>query len=175
MIRTLQYHGIHQGLDVYMECTITACSRTATAWSAPSRTGARAAAWWCSRRRRDPRRRGHRQGVEDQSNSWEYTATAIRCPVAGADLIDMEFVQFTRRGWCGRPRTGSIVPSRATARRDAEEQRRQALHVLTTSSLQRGDGRQRGRGRPLVRGQEEQPPHARLLRRRGRAGDQLPR
>src|SRR6202171_4975489 len=23
MIRTLQYHGIHQGIDVYMECTIT--------------------------------------------------------------------------------------------------------------------------------------------------------
>src|SRR3981189_2402963 len=23
MIRTLQYHGIHQGTDVYMECTIT--------------------------------------------------------------------------------------------------------------------------------------------------------
>src|SRR5205085_685602 len=50
---------------------------------------------------------------------------------------------------------------RARRRRDAEEQRGQALHVrLHPRVLQRGDGGQRGRGRPLVRGQEEQPAHA---------------
>ena len=33
MIRTLQDHGIHRGSTFHMECTVVACSRTATAWS----------------------------------------------------------------------------------------------------------------------------------------------
>ena len=42
MIRTLQDNGIHQGIDVHMECTIVALLKDGDAWLAPSGT---ARAW----------------------------------------------------------------------------------------------------------------------------------
>src|SRR5881628_2617587 len=96
MIRTLQYHGIHQGLDVYMECTITRLLKDGDRvvgavgyWRESGRvvvfkakavilaTGGIGKAWKIT------------------SNSWEYTGDGHSLALwAGADLIDMEFVQF---------------------------------------------------------------------------------
>jgi succinate dehydrogenase / fumarate reductase flavoprotein subunit len=100
MIRTLQYHGIHQGIDVYMECTVTRLlkdgDRVAGAvayWRESGRfvvfkakavilaTGGIGKAWKVT------------------SNSWEYTGDGQSLAMwAGADLIDMEFVQFHPTG-----------------------------------------------------------------------------
>ena len=52
MIRTLQYHGIHQGIDVYMECNDPAPAQgRRPRRRAPSATGARTARWSSSRPR----------------------------------------------------------------------------------------------------------------------------
>jgi succinate dehydrogenase / fumarate reductase flavoprotein subunit len=100
MIRTLQYHGIHQGIDVYMECTITRLlkdgdrvSGAVGYWRESGRfvvfkakavvlaTGGIGKAWKVT------------------SNSWEYTGDGQSLALwAGADLIDMEFVQFHPTG-----------------------------------------------------------------------------
>jgi len=96
MIRTLQYHGIHQGIDVYMECKVERLlkdgDRVAGAlgyWRTTGEmvlfkskavvlaTGGIGKAWKIT------------------SNSWEYTGDGHSLALwAGADLIDMEFVQF---------------------------------------------------------------------------------
>jgi succinate dehydrogenase / fumarate reductase flavoprotein subunit len=100
MIRTLQYHGIHQGIDVYMECTITRLLKDGDRvcgavgyWRESGRfvvfkakavvlaTGGIGKAWKVT------------------SNSWEYTGDGQSLALwAGADLIDMEFVQFHPTG-----------------------------------------------------------------------------
>lgn len=100
MIRTLQDHGIHQGIDVHMEVTIVTLLKD----------GDRVAGALAYDRERG-RFRLYRAGAivlatggigkafKITSNSWEYTgdghALAYR---AGADLKDMEFVQFHPTG-----------------------------------------------------------------------------
>ncbi len=105
MIRTLQDQGVHQGLDVHMECTIrsilTHDGRVAgcfgyqresgrfaifRAKSVVLATGGIGRCW------------------EITSNSWEYTADGHAMALwAGADLIDMEFVQFHPTGMVWPP------------------------------------------------------------------------
>ena len=186
MIRTLQYHGIHQGIDVYMECKIRACSRTATGSSGAvgywRKTGefvvfkAKAVVLATG---------GIGKAWKVTSNSWEYTGDGQSLALwAGADLIDMEFVQFHPTGMVWPPSVRGILVTEGV-RGDgghAEEQHGRAVHVqLHPGVLQGRDGRQRGGGRPLVRRQEEQPAHARpaaarrggprhQLRGQGRAG-----
>jgi succinate dehydrogenase / fumarate reductase flavoprotein subunit len=96
MIRTLQYHGIHQGIDIYMECNVQrllkdgdrVCGAVAY-WRGSGQvvvfkakavvlaTGGIGKAWKIT------------------SNSWEYTGDGQSLALwSGADLIDMEFVQF---------------------------------------------------------------------------------
>jgi succinate dehydrogenase / fumarate reductase flavoprotein subunit len=111
MIRTLQYHGIHQGIDVYMECTITRLLKDGERvcgavgyWRETGRvvvfkakavvlaTGGIGKAWKIT------------------SNSWEYTGDGHSLALwAGADLIDMEFVQFHPTGMVWPPSVRGIL------------------------------------------------------------------
>jgi len=111
MIRTLQHRAVASGIDVFMECTVmrllTDGGRIAGAlgyWRESGRlavfrakavvlaTGGIGKAWKVT------------------SNSWEYTgdghALALR---AGADLVDMEFVQFHPTGMVWPPSVRGIL------------------------------------------------------------------
>jgi len=114
------------------------------------------------------------------SNSWEYTGDGHSLALwAGADLIDMEFVQFHPTGWCG-PRRCAASSSPRGLRGDGgtlkNSEGKRFMFDYIPEFFKGRDGGQRGRGRPLVRGQEEQPPHARpAAARRGGARRSTPR
>jgi len=115
MIRTLQDRGVHLGIDVYMECTITRLlkdgDRIAGAfgyWREQGRfvvfraksviicTGGIGKAWKIT------------------SNSWEYTGDGMALAYdAGADLMDMEFVQFHPTGMVWPPGVQGILVTEA--------------------------------------------------------------
>ena len=179
LIRTLQQRTVALGIDVYMECTVTRLlDRTTTgitgafgywresgrfvAWQAPSVVLATG---------------GIGKSYKVTSNSWEYTGDGHSLALqAGATLVNMEFVQFHPTGH-GLAAVGARDPGdreRPRRRRHPEELGGQPLHVrLHPRLLPQGDGGDRGRGRPLVRRQEEQPAPARAAPpRRGRPRDQ---
>src|SRR5574341_2038698 len=100
MIRTLQNHAIHQGIDVYMECTVSHLlkegDRISGAFGYWRETGvfvvfhAKAVILATGGI-------GKTYGIT--SNSWEYTGDGqAMAYMAGADLLDMEFVQFHPTG-----------------------------------------------------------------------------
>ncbi|MDA1093652.1 MAG: fumarate reductase/succinate dehydrogenase flavoprotein subunit [Acidobacteria bacterium] len=111
MIRTLQDHGIHQGIDVHMECTVIELlkdgDRVVGAFGYDREKGrfrvfaARAVVLASG---------GIGRAFKVTSNSWEYTgdghALAYR---AGADLMDMEFVQFHPTGMVWPPSVRGIL------------------------------------------------------------------
>ncbi|HJS47666.1 MAG TPA: FAD-binding protein, partial [Gemmatimonadales bacterium] len=111
MIRTLQDHGVHQGIDVHMECTVltllTGGGRVAGAFGYDRERGrfrlfkARAVVLATG---------GIGRAYSITSNSWEYTgdgqALAYR---AGAELQDMEFVQFHPTGMVWPPSVRGIL------------------------------------------------------------------
>jgi succinate dehydrogenase / fumarate reductase flavoprotein subunit len=111
MIRTLQDHGIHQGLDVHMECTILELlkdgNRVVGAFGYDRERG----------RFRIFRARsvvlatgGIGKAYRITSNSWEYTGDGHSLAYeAGADLIDMEFVQFHPTGMVWPPSVRGIL------------------------------------------------------------------
>ncbi len=100
MIRTLQDHGIHTGMEVHMECTVLSLlvdsGRIAGAFGYDRERGQfilwRANAVVVATG-------GVGRAFKVTSNSWEYTgdghALAFR---AGAELMDMEFLQFHPTG-----------------------------------------------------------------------------
>jgi len=105
IIRTLQDHGIHQGIDVYMECTgldlikdEDRISGLVAMWRDSGEfiifhckaiilaTGGGGKAWKIT------------------SNSWEYTGDGYGIAYeAGAELMDMEFTQFHPTGMVWPP------------------------------------------------------------------------
>ena len=115
MIRTLQDRGVQQGIDVYMECTVTRLltdgGRIAGAfayWRETGRlivfkakaiviaTGGIGKAWRIT------------------SNSWEYTGDGMALAYeAGAELVDMEFVQFHPTGMVWPPGVQGILVTEA--------------------------------------------------------------
>ena len=111
MIRTLQDHGIHQGLDVHMECTILELlkdgNRVVGAFGYDRERG----------RFRVFRARsvvlatgGIGKAYRITSNSWEYTGDGHALGYeAGADLVDMEFVQFHPTGMVWPPSVRGIL------------------------------------------------------------------
>jgi len=115
MIRTLQDRGVNLGIDVYMECAITRLlkegERIAGAfgyWRENGRfivfkaksvvvaTGGIGKAWRIT------------------SNSWEYTGDGMALAYdAGAELMDMEFVQFHPTGMVWPPGVQGILVTEA--------------------------------------------------------------
>ncbi len=115
MIRTLQDRGVHLGFDVYMECTVTRLlidgGRIAGAfayWRENGRfivfkaksiviaTGGIGKAWPIT------------------SNSWECTGDGMTLAYeAGAELMDMEFVQFHPTGMVWPPGVQGLLVTEA--------------------------------------------------------------
>jgi succinate dehydrogenase / fumarate reductase, flavoprotein subunit len=115
MIRTLQDRGVQMGFDVYMECTIvrllTEAGRCVGAigyWREQGRfvvfkaksvimaTGGIGKAWPIT------------------SNSWEYTGDGMALAYeAGAELLDLEFVQFHPTGMVWPPGVQGILVTEA--------------------------------------------------------------
>jgi succinate dehydrogenase / fumarate reductase flavoprotein subunit len=115
MIRTLQDRGVQMGFDVYMECTTTRLlmdgGRIAGAfayWRENGRfvvfkakaivlaTGGIGKAWPIT------------------SNSWEYTGDGMALAYeAGAELMDMEFVQFHPTGMVWPPGVQGLLVTEA--------------------------------------------------------------
>ncbi len=111
MIRTLQQHAVHRGIDVFMECTITRLlkdgERVSGAfgyWRESGRfvifkakavvlaTGGIGKIW------------------KFTSNSWEYTGDGVTMALdAGAELIDMECYQFHPTGMVWPPSVRGIL------------------------------------------------------------------
>jgi succinate dehydrogenase / fumarate reductase flavoprotein subunit len=115
MIRTLQDRGVQLGIDVYMECTISRLLKDGDRvvgafgyWREQGRfvvfraksivmaTGGIGKAWKIT------------------SNSWEYTGDGMALAYgAGAELMDMEFVQFHPTGMVWPPGVQGILVTEA--------------------------------------------------------------
>jgi succinate dehydrogenase / fumarate reductase flavoprotein subunit len=115
MIRTLQDRGVQLGFDVYMECTVVAllkdgarCAGALAYWREQGRfvlfkaksvviaTGGIGKAWRIT------------------SNSWEYTGDGMALAYrAGAELMDMEFVQFHPTGMVWPPGVQGLLVTEA--------------------------------------------------------------
>jgi succinate dehydrogenase flavoprotein subunit len=115
MIRTLQDHGIHQGIDVHMECTIIELlkhdDRVVGAFGYERERGRfklfRAKAVVLATG-------GIGRAYKITSNSWEYTGDGHTLAYdAGADLMDMEFVQFHPTGMIWPPSVRGILVTEA--------------------------------------------------------------
>ena len=118
MIRTLQDHGVHQGIDVHMEHTILSrCSRMASVWSALSATNASAGvSKYFSAKAVVLATGGIGRAYKITSNSWEYTGDGHSLAYeAGAELIDMEFVQFHPTGMVWPPSVMGILVTEGVA------------------------------------------------------------
>ena len=111
MIRTLQDHGIHRGLDVFMECTVVRLvkdgDRVAGALGYDRERGRfrlwRAGAVVLATG-------GIGKAFRITSNSWEYTGDGHALAYdAGAELVDMEFVQFHPTGMVWPPSVRGIL------------------------------------------------------------------
>jgi succinate dehydrogenase / fumarate reductase flavoprotein subunit len=111
MIRTLQDHGVHQGLDVHMECTVTRLltdgNRVVGAFGYERERGRfkvfRAKAVVLATG-------GIGRAYKITSNSWEYSGDGHTLAYdVGAELIDMEFVQFHPTGMVWPPSVSGIL------------------------------------------------------------------
>jgi succinate dehydrogenase / fumarate reductase, flavoprotein subunit len=111
MIKTLQNHGIHQGIDVYMECTIVDLlkdgDRVAGAFGFWRESGnfvlfrAKAVVLATG---------GVGKAYRVTSNSWECTGDGMGLAFrAGAELMDMEFIQFHPTGMVWPPSVRGIL------------------------------------------------------------------
>ena len=111
MIRTLQDHGVHRGIDVHMECTVLALLKD----------GGRVSGAFAYDRERGRFRLfkakaivlatgGIGRAYKITSNSWEYTGDGHSLAYhAGAQLMDMEFVQFHPTGMIWPPSVRGIL------------------------------------------------------------------
>ena len=111
MIRTLQDHGVHQGMSVYMECTVVRLlkdgPRIAGAFGYWRESGrfvvfkAKAVVLAMG---------GLGRAYKITSNSWEGTGDGHALGYdAGAELIDMEFIQFHPTGMVWPPSVRGIL------------------------------------------------------------------
>src|SRR5437867_3794831 len=115
MIRTLQDHGVHQGIDVHMECTVLTLLTD----------GGRVVGAFAYERERGRFKLfrsnaivlatgGIGRAYKITSNSWEYTGDGHALAYhAGADLMDMEFLQFHPTGMIWPPSVRGILITEA--------------------------------------------------------------
>jgi succinate dehydrogenase / fumarate reductase flavoprotein subunit len=111
MIRTLQDHSVHQGIDVHMECTVlrifTDSGRVAGALAYDRERG-RFRLFRCKAVVLATGGIGRAYSIT--SNSWEYTGDGHALAYdAGAALQDMEFVQFHPTGMIWPPSVRGIL------------------------------------------------------------------
>ncbi len=115
MIRTLQDKGVHQGFDVFMECTVTHL------FKADGRVVGALAYW-----REDGRfilfrakatvlaTGGVGKMYKVTSNSWEYTGDGHALALnAGVELLDSEFLQFHPTGMVWPPGVKGLLVTEA--------------------------------------------------------------
>ncbi len=111
LIRTLQDHGIHKGIDVHMECTVVRLLKDGD-------RVAGALAYYRDRGRFVLFKAkavvlatgGVGKAYKITSNSWEYTGDGHTLAYdAGAELQDMEFVQFHPTGMIWPPSVMGIL------------------------------------------------------------------
>src|SRR5213082_2062291 len=111
MIRTLQQHAVHKGIDVYMECTIQRLLKDGERVSG-------AIGYWRETGRFVVFKAkavvlatgGIGKIYKITSNSWEYTGDGMALAYhAGADLMDMEFLQFHPTGMIWPPSVAGIL------------------------------------------------------------------
>src|SRR6266700_1648909 len=115
MIRTLQDHGIHQGIDVHMESTVLSLLKE----------GGRVVGALAYERERGRFKLfqakaivlatgGIGRAYKITSNSWEYTGDGHALAYhAGAELTDMEFIQFHPTGMVWPPSVMGILVTEA--------------------------------------------------------------
>jgi succinate dehydrogenase / fumarate reductase flavoprotein subunit len=115
MIRTLQDRGVHMGFDVYMECTIVRllmdggrCAGAIGYWRETGRFAIfRAKSVVIATG-------GIGKAYRITSNSWEYTGDGMALAYeVGAELMDMEFVQFHPTGMVWPPGVQGILVTEA--------------------------------------------------------------
>jgi succinate dehydrogenase / fumarate reductase flavoprotein subunit len=115
MIRTLQDRAVSAGIEVYMECTVTHLL------SRPDRVKGAFGYWRTTGRPVVfPAKAivlatgGIGRAYEITSNSWEYSGDGhALAHLAGAELIDMEFVQFHPTGMVWPPGVRGLLVSEA--------------------------------------------------------------
>lgn len=111
MIRTLQDHGVHQGIEVFMEmtafCLLKDGARIAGVFGYDRELG-RFRVW--KAKAVVLATGGIGRAFKITSNSWEYTGDGQAMAYhAGADLMDMEFVQFHPTGMVWPPSVRGIL------------------------------------------------------------------
>ena len=115
MIRTLQDRGVQLGIDVFMECTITRLLKDGDRIAG-------AFGYWREQGRFVVFRAksivmatgGIGKSYKITSNSWEYTGDGMALAYnAGADLLDMEFVQFHPTGMVWPPGVQGLLVTEA--------------------------------------------------------------
>src|SRR6266513_2789711 len=111
MIRTLQQHAVHQGMDVFMECTVIRLLKDGDRISGVLAYRRETGAFLLLKAKAVVLATGGiGKAWKVTSNSWEYTGDGHALALwAGADLIDMEFVQFHPTGMVWPPSVRGIL------------------------------------------------------------------
>lgn len=113
MIRTLQDHGVHKGLDIYMEMTVFELLQDKPGGRVIGAVGydrelGRFKVW--KAKAVVLATGGVGRCYKISSNSWEYTADGqVMAYRAGAEIMDMEFIQFHPTGMVWPPSVRGIL------------------------------------------------------------------
>ena len=111
MIRTLQQHAVHEGIDVFMECTISRLLKDGERISGALGYWRESGQFVLFKTKSVVLATGGvGKAFAVTSNSWEYTGDGHSLAFwAGADLIDMEFMQFHPTGMVWPPSVKGIL------------------------------------------------------------------
>ena len=111
MIRTLQQHAVHKGIDVHMECTISRLLKDGDRVSGAVGYWRESGEYVAFKAKAVVMATGGTgKAFRINSNSWEYTGDGHSLAYwAGAELIDMEFIQFHPTGMVWPPSVRGIL------------------------------------------------------------------